>query len=320
MSALPAGEQKTVGVLGGGQLGRMLAIEAHRLGYRVLTLDPGQGGPTAQVAAGEHNAPYHDQAAAIAFAEACDVVTFEFENVPSETLDAIAATTPVHPSPTVLGICRHRQLEKAFLKDNGFPIGEVLPASTADEVTAACQQLGRPCILKTATFGYDGKGQVRLEEGDDERQAWAALGSPPAVVEALVPFARELSVVVARNAGGDIATYPVFENEHARHILDVTTCPARISAEDADHARALAAGIAKAIDLVGVLCVELFQLEGGELLVNELAPRPHNSGHLTLDACATSQFEQQLRAIAGLPLGDTSLHKPAVMVNLLGNL
>ncbi|MDC0741962.1 5-(carboxyamino)imidazole ribonucleotide synthase [Polyangium mundeleinium] len=311
---------RTVGILGGGQLGRMFAIAARRMGYRVHALDPSQDGPAGQVADVEVVAPYEDVDAARRFAEAVDVVTFEFENVPSETLAAVAERRPVYPSPAVLDTCRHRLREKRFLAKGGFPVAGFAEIRTEDELRAALVRLGTPAILKTAEFGYDGKGQVRIDAPESAGRAFQALGGKLGVLEAFVPFACELSVVVARSHEGDIVPFEVAENRHARHILDVSLAPAGVPAAARARATEVASDIAKAIDLVGVLGVEMFYLPNGDIVVNELAPRPHNSGHYTFDACVTSQFEQQLRAVCGLPLGEPTLLRPAAMANLLGDL
>jgi 5-(carboxyamino)imidazole ribonucleotide synthase len=311
---------RTIGLLGGGQLGRMFAICARRMGYRVHAFDPTADCPAGQVADVEVNAPYEDVAAALDFARKVDVVTFEFENVPAETLEAVAGVVPVHPSPLVLDTCRHRVREKAFLVRNHFPLAAFVAVDGPAALAEATRAVGLPAILKSADYGYDGKGQVRIEAGDDLAAAWARMGGQSGVVEALVRFEREISVLVARGADGEVVVYPPAENRHERHILDVSVVPARIPPELARKAEALAIDIARALDLRGLLCVELFVVDG-DLLVNELAPRPHNSGHWTFDAAVTSQFEQQLRAVCGLPLGDPSLLAPAVaMANLLGDL
>jgi 5-(carboxyamino)imidazole ribonucleotide synthase len=309
-----------IGVLGGGQLGRMFAIAARRLGYRVHSFDPTHNGPTGQVADEEVIAAYDDQGAARRFAAGVDVVTFEFENIPAETLSAIAQTRPVHPSPEVLHICRHRLREKEFLVRHGFPVAHYRAVDSALELACAIEVLGTPAILKTADFGYDGKGQVRLDRGAVAEEAWAAMGRPVGVVEAFVPFVRELSVIAARTGTGQILCFPPAENVHRHHILDVTTVPGDLSPSTAQRAKELASAITEALGVVGLLAVEMFELAGGEVLVNELAPRPHNSGHFSFDACVTSQFEQQLRAVCGLPLGAVDLLRPAAMANLLGEL
>ena len=316
---------QTIGLLGGGQLGRMFGIAARRMGYHVHTLDPTMDCPAGQIADVEINRPYDDIDAARNFANRVDVVTFEFENVPAETLAAIEGITPVHPSPFVLDTCRHRLREKAFLQDRGFPHAAWREVSGAADVAAAARAFGGG-ILKTALFGYDGKGQRTLGAGITTAQAeaaWTAMNQPSAVVEKIVPFDRELSVIVARSAGGEIRTFPVCENDHVNHILDVTEMPpfpSNVPPAITAEAVALAEQLARDLNLVGLLAVEMFMVGNG-LLINELAPRPHNSGHATVDACVTSQFEQQLRAVCGLPLGSTEMTTPAAsMANLLGDL
>lgn len=314
---LPGG---TIGILGGGQLGRMFAIAARRMGYRVHALDPVQDGPAGQVADVEWVAPYEDVEVARKFAAAVDVVTFEFENVPAETLAAVAELRPVFPSPSVLDTCRHRLREKEFLKRNGFPLAAFNPVRSPDELRAALKSLQTPAILKTAEFGYDGKGQVRIDDASLADEAFARMGRSLGVLEAFVPFSCELSVVVARSRAGDVVPFEVAENRHEKHVLDVSLAPARVPAETRARARDLACAVAQALDVVGVLGVEMFHLPNGDLVVNELAPRPHNSGHFSFDACVTSQFEQQLRAACGLPLGDPTLLRPVAMANLMGEL
>ena len=310
-----------VGVLGSGQLGRMFAIAARRMGYRVHVLSPDDDTPAGQVADVEVRAPYEDSDAIRRFARGVSAVTFEFENVPSSAADAAAEIVPVRPRGSVLHIAQHRLREKTFLSDHGFPVTPFARSTSAEETASAAARLGFPCVLKTAGFGYDGKGQIKLTAPRDVPAAWAKLGATEAVLEAFVDFEREVSVVAARGADGSFAHHGVFENRHARHILDVTTAPADVLPETADRAAEIARGILETLDVVGVLCVEFFLLRDGRtLLVNELAPRPHNSGHLTFDASVTCQFEQQLRAVCGLPLGDPSLLKPAAMANLLGDL
>lgn len=309
---------KTIGILGGGQLGRMFAIAARRLGYRVHALDPATDCPAGQVADLEINARYDDLPAARAFASAVDVVTFEFENVPADTLAEIEQIRPVRPSPFVLETTRHRLREKDFLSGAGFPVAPYRAIRSGDDLRRAVAELGTPCILKTAEFGYDGKGQVKITDPGQVESAHAQLKGALGVLEGFVQFDREISVIVARTDDGHTRCFTPLENVHRNHILDVTT-----TLPTADPlfstAQRLAEQIAGAIGLVGVLCVEMFA-RGDELIVNELAPRPHNSGHLTIDACVTCQFEQQLRAVCGLPLGDPSLQVPAAaMANLLGD-
>ncbi len=309
---------QTVGIVGGGQLGRMFAIAARRMGYRVHALDPTLDAPAGQVADVEVIAPYDDIDAARRFARQVDVVTFEFENIPTATLRAIAEERPVHPSPEVLDVCRHRLREKEFLRKACFPVAAYRPVANVDELRKAVADLGTPSILKTADFGYDGKGQTRIDRVDQIDAAWANLGRPLGVLEAFVPFSQEISVICARGADGRRMCFGPAENVHARHILDVTTVPANISPRLSMRAIELAEAIADALSVVGLLTVEMFVV-GDDLIVNELAPRPHNSGHYSFDACLTSQFEQQLRAVCGLPLGDGRLLQPAAMANLLGD-
>ncbi len=300
----------------------MFAIAARRMGYRVHAFDPTHDCPTGQVADHEVNAAYDDVDAAVRFANAVDLVTFEFENVPSQTLAAIEKIRPVYPSPFVLDTTRHRIKEKEFLSASGFPVAPYRAVRNAEELNRAIADLGTPCILKTAEFGYDGKGQSRIDSADQAASAWAKLNCPLGVLEGFVKFDREISVIVARNIQNDVRAFDVFENVHRNHILDVTTVSGKPSAglpwALQERAIVLARQIAQKIDLVGLLCVEMF-VAGNEVIVNELAPRPHNSGHVTFDACVTSQFEQQLRAVCGLPLGDTTLMRPAAMANLLGD-
>lgn len=309
-----------LGVLGGGQLGRMFAIAARRMGYRVHTFSPEGDTPTGQVADVEVTASYDDLAALRAFARQVDVVTFEFENVPMAAIDAIEALVPVRPSGVALHTAQQRVREKTFLADHGFPTATFARASTFDELQEAVARVGSPSIVKTTAFGYDGKGQHRVTTPADVERAWAAIGRQEAVVEQFVSLRAEISVVAARGLGGEIAEYPPFENRHLNHILDVTTVPAAIPPALSVRAIEITRAILEELQYVGVLCVEFFVTTDGELLVNELAPRPHNSGHLTVDAAVTSQFEQQVRAICGMALGSTELLRPAAMANLLGDL
>ncbi len=310
----------TIGVLGSGQLGRMLALAARRMGYRVATFSPDRDSPTGQVADRELVAAYDDLDAIVEFGRAVAVVTFEFENIPAATVEALAAVRAVHPSGAVLYTTQNRLREKTFLTRAGFPVVPFRAVHSAADLAAALAALGTPAVLKTAGFGYDGKGQARIDRPEDAADALAALGGQPAVLEAFVDFATEVSVVAARTAAGAVVDYGVIENTHVHHILDVSVAPARVPPALATEAAALARGVLEALDVVGVLCVEFFVTRDGRLLVNELAPRPHNSGHLTVDACVTSQFEQQLRAVCGLPLGAPTQVRPAAMANLLGDL
>ncbi len=309
----------TLGVMGSGQLGRMFALAARRMGYRVHTFSPESDTPTGQVADREVAASYYDEAAVRNFARGISVLTFEFENVPSRTIEWAAEHCPVRPSGRILHTCQHRLREKEFLAGAGLPVAPFRKIENAAELAAAAEEVGLPGVLKTAAFGYDGKGQRKLQPGDDLAAAWEPFAGQPAVLEKFITFEREISVLVARGLDGSMATWPVCENEHANHILDVTLCPARIPESVAVAARTLAERVAVSLDLVGVLAVELFLLADGQIIINELAPRPHNSGHASFDASLTSQFEQQVRAICGLPLGGTESLRPAAMANLLGD-
>ena len=321
MAILPGA---TIGVLGSGQLGRMFALSARKMGYRVHTLSPDRDTPTGQVADVEIVAPYEDLGAVRAFAREVQAVTFEFENVPAATATAAAEHAPVRPSGGVLHVTQNRLREKGFLAEHGFPVAPFVPVRSAEDLIAALDSLGCPAVLKTAGWGYDGKGQAVIRGAEEAPAAWAALGfgaaGGEAILEAFVDFTLELSVVAARGTDGAFASWGALENHHSRHVLDLTVAPARVPAEVAARAVDLAREILAALDVVGVLCVEMFLARDGRLLVNELAPRPHNSGHLTFDAAVTGQFEQQLRAVCELPLGATDLYRPAAMANLLGDL
>ena len=309
----------TLGVMGSGQLGRMFAIAARRMGYRVHTFSPDSDTPTGQVADIETAAAYDDEAKVREFAKSVAVLTFEFENVPSRTVEWAAEHCPVRPSGKVLHICQHRLREKDFLAGAGIPVAPFRKIESAAQLSAAAAEIGLPGVLKTAAFGYDGKGQRKLKPGDDLAETWRAFEGQPAVLEKFIAFEREISVIVARGIDGSMTTWPVCENAHANHILDVTLCPARLPAPVADRADDIARSIALALELTGVLAVEMFLMSDGGIVVNELAPRPHNSGHFSFDASVTSQFEQQVRAVCGLPLGSTESLRPAAMANLLGD-
>jgi 5-(carboxyamino)imidazole ribonucleotide synthase len=307
-----------IGIVGGGQLGRMIALAAARLGYRCHILAPEPDGPAAQVTSLATVARYDDAAALERFAASVDVVTLEFENLPVEALVTLARARPVHPSPSVLAICQDRREEKAFLDRIGAPITPYASVDDAGSLERALAGLGRPTILKTARLGYDGKGQVRIDAGTDLEAARAAATAVPCVLEGWIDFEREISVITARGRDGAKVSYVPVENRHRDGILVQTIAPAPIPADLADRAQALAEKIAAELDLVGLLAVEMFVTRDGRLLVNELAPRPHNSGHWTIDACAVSQFEQLVRAVCGLPLGEARRFADAVMDNLLG--
>jgi len=310
----------SIGVLGSGQLGRMFAIAARRMGYRVHVFSPESDTPTGQVADVEVSAPYEDLDAVRQFSRTVEVVTFEFENVPADTAAAAAECVDVRPAGRVLHITQNREREKRFLAEAGLPVPQFEAVRSPVERDNAIARLGCPAVLKTARFGYDGKGQARVETPAGAAAAWDAIGGQDAVLEEHIDFACELSVVAARGLDGAMATYGAVENRHARHILDITIAPAAVPPDVGRRAVDLAYGVLEALDVVGVLCVELFLSRDGRLLINELAPRSHNSGHFTVDASVTSQFEQQLRAVCGLPLGSTAQMSPAAMANLLGDL
>lgn len=309
----------TIGVFGSGQLGRMFAIEARKMGYRVHTFSPESDTPTGQVADVETVAGYNDLYEVRTFAQSVDVVTFEFENVPSECVQAAAEFVDVFPRGEILHTTQNRLREKTFLSTNGFPVTPFRHIKTIEDLRTAVDELGMPCVLKTAGFGYDGKGQSKIRSGEDIEMAFAALKGNESVLEAFVDFEKEVSVVCARDQSGNFAHFGVIENEHSNHILDVSFAPAIVSPVVFTQAIEIARSVADTLDYVGTLCVEFFLTKDERLLINELAPRPHNSGHLTFDACLTSQFEQQLRAVCGLPLGSTGFHRPAAMANLLGD-
>ncbi|MDQ2746411.1 MAG: 5-(carboxyamino)imidazole ribonucleotide synthase [Acidobacteriota bacterium] len=310
----------TIGVFGSGQLGRMFAVEARKMGYRVHTFSPESDTPTGQIADFEIVAEYEDLDAVKKFAEAVDVVTFEFENVPFATVEKASEIVEVFPRGEVLHIAQHRLREKNFLSGNGFPVTVFRHIKTLGELKNAVAEIGAPAILKTAGFGYDGKGQARIKSVEDCETAFAEVGESEAVLEKFVDYEKEVSVVAARDFQGNFADYGVIENYHENHILDVSFAPAFVSENIKNEAIAIARGILETLEVIGVMAVEFFLTKDGKLLVNELAPRPHNSGHLTIDACVCSQFEQQLRAVCGLPLGSTEFYKPSAMANLLGDI
>jgi 5-(carboxyamino)imidazole ribonucleotide synthase len=308
-----------VGVIGGGQLGRMIALAARRMGIRTVIWTGGLEAPAVEVADEVIDLPFDDAIALKDFSGRVTVATVEFENIPSATLEAVAKCVPLHPSPRAITISQNREREKNFLRENHIPHTWFTVISNSTDLAAAMKELNGPGVLKTADFGYDGKGQIKLEGTEDPEKIWAAFDAPRGVLEAWVPFEKEISVMVARGADGEMVTYDAAENRHRHHILDVSIVPARVSPAVALEAAAIARRVAEALDYRGILGVEFFLKADGTLLVNETAPRPHNSGHHTLDACATSQFEQQLRAVIGLPLGSTRLLSPVVMLNLLGD-
>ena len=310
----------TVGILGSGQLGRMFAIAARRMGYRVHTFSPDTDTPTGQVADLEIVAPYEDLDAVRRFARQVRVVTFEFENVPAETAAAAAESTQVRPRGEVLHTTQNRLREKNFLASNGFPLAPFRPVRSLEDITSGLAEIGPKAILKTAGFGYDGKGQIKIHALSAAEEAWRRMNGQECVLESWIEFEKEVSVVAVRGVDGSFVHYGVVENDHKNHILDLTRAPGRVSPELAAEAVEIARAVLEKLEVVGVLCVEFFVTTSGKLLINELAPRPHNSGHFTFDACVTSQFEQQLRAACGLPLGSTELLRPAAMSNLMGDL
>jgi 5-(carboxyamino)imidazole ribonucleotide synthase len=309
-----------IGVVGGGQLGRMLMLAGRNLGYRFVVLDPDPNCPGAAVADRQICATFTDESALLDLVQSCDVVTYEFEGLPVESMRWIETTKPLRPSANVLSICQNRYREKQFLKDNGLPHVPFAVVHNAAELQSAILEIGLPCVLKTAYFGYDGKGQVKIDRQDvDYASLFDSLGVPTAILEAWVPHEAECSLMVSRRPDGVSACFPVAENEHRRHILHRTVVPARLSNKVQELAEALAMRIAGLLQLEGTLGVEFFVMEGERLLVNEMAPRPHNSGHYSMDASITSQFEQSIRAICGLPLGSTDLRQAVVMLNLMGD-
>lgn len=305
----------TIGILGSGQLGRMFAMSARRLGYHIHVFSPDKHSPAGQIADKESVGDYDDLDAIKAFAKKVDVVTLEFENIPVAAAEKAEKHAPLRPGPNVLHTTQHRLREKTFLKNNNFPVTHFI--AIEDKLP---EDATFPAILKTAGFGYDGKGQFKVNSNEELAAAWDKLDKQPCVLEAFVPFERELSVVAARGLDGAFAHYGVLENAHANHILDITTAPALIPAKAYKDAIEITEGIFKKLDIIGTTCVEFFYKSDGTIIVNEIAPRPHNSGHLTIDACTTSQFEQQLRAVCGLPLGSADFQSPAAMANLLGDL
>ncbi|MBT5374487.1 MAG: 5-(carboxyamino)imidazole ribonucleotide synthase [Rhodospirillaceae bacterium] len=309
----------TIGIIGGGQLGRMTALAAANLGYRSHIFCPQEASPGRQVATTATTADYTDSAALAAFADSVDVVTFEFENIPHESVRLLAEHVPVRPHWQCLHVAQDRLREKDFLIATGAVTAAYRAVASPDELESALQEIGRPAVLKSARFGYDGKGQVKIGPETDIPAAWIEMGSDLGILEAFVDFQMEISVVLARGVDGACAAFDPVENRHKNHILDVTIAPAAISPALADEAKALAIKIANALDFVGLLAVEMFVTSDGHLLINEIAPRPHNSGHWTIDACRTSQFEQFVRAVCGLPLGSPERDFDAVMTNLIGD-
>jgi 5-(carboxyamino)imidazole ribonucleotide synthase len=308
----------TIGIVGDGQLGRMIAMAAARLGYRTHVFATEPDAPAVQVCTAATVGSFDDMAAVAGFAASIDVATCEFENVPAAALHRVAAERPVLPRPEILEITQDRLREKNFLRSIGVATTDFREIPDEPALVRAAAELGLPSVLKTVRFGYDGKGQVMLTPEIGAAEAWRRMGGPRGILEGFVDFACEISVIIARTGDGEVATFPPVENRHVAHILDTTIAPALVAPETAAAAERIAQHIAAQLDLVGVLAVEMFVTRSGAVLVNELAARPHNSGHWTIDACMTSQFEQLVRAICGLPLGSTERHSDAVMTNLIG--
>lgn len=309
----------TVGILGGGQLGRMLAQAAHGLGVKAVILCPEDDSPAGQVADRVIQAPYKSEDALKELAEACDAVTYEFENIPSTAVQFISKHVPVRPGVAALKTSQNRIVEKNFLAEIGVQTTAFTPILELDDVLNASKRLGLPAVLKTRRLGYDGKGQAMIRSSDGIGEAWQKLMGQPAIFESFVDFTRELSIICARGIRRDMVFYPVVENAHRDHILHQTTAPAELSERVRNEAEDIAREIARGLDYVGVLTVELFETQDGGLLVNEIAPRVHNSGHWTIEACQTSQFENHIRAVLGMPLGPTTLNHSALMTNLIGD-
>jgi 5-(carboxyamino)imidazole ribonucleotide synthase len=312
----------TIGILGGGQLGRMLALAAAHYGLKTHVYTPEADSPAFDIAAHNTCAPYDDEGALIRFAKACDVVTYEFENVPRRSAEIVGSFAPLFPDSDALATTQDRLSEKAFVARLGIGTAPFLPVATEQEFHQALDQIGRPAVLKTRRFGYDGKGQIMIRPDSDAGEAWGAMHHAPCILEGFVPFEKEVSVVAARASGGAFAAYDVCANTHRNHILDTTCVPAGISAAAEAEALAIARRIADALDYVGVLTVEMFLVNDGaaeRVVVNEIAPRVHNSGHWTIEGAVTSQFEQHVRAICGWPLGSSRRFGRAEMHNLIGD-
>jgi 5-(carboxyamino)imidazole ribonucleotide synthase len=313
---LPPGS--VIGILGGGQLGRMLAQSASRLGFDTHIFDPAPNCPAARVAARSWAAPWDDEGAVEHFASKCDAMTFEFENIPAAALAAAESKAPVRPGKKSLELTQDRLIEKRFIRETGCQTVDFVEVNSIEDLEGGISRLGRPSILKTRRFGYDGKGQIVIREDTDLSAAWRAIGEQPAILEAFSPFQRELSIVAARAADGEMAIYPLAENSHEGGILRISKAPAHVEPSTENEAIKIARAIGEGLSHIGVFAVELFDV-GGYLIVNEIAPRVHNTGHWTMDACACSQFEQHIRAIAGWPLGATTPHSACEMTNLIGD-
>jgi len=312
--------EATLGVLGGGQLGRMFTIAARTMGYRVVVLDPDANSPAAELANEHICAAFDDHAALEKMGRACAVITTEFENVPAESLNFLAKFCPVRPSAKAVAIAQNRIREKTFLRDSGFETAAFAPINSIDEIVPALKKVGPSALLKISQFGYDGKGQASVNTLSEAIAAFEQMGRKPCVLEQRLNLKTEISVVVARSVNGETVAYPAAENSHVNGILDISVVPAQVSEKLAQQATRDACAVADKLDYCGVMAVEFFVVENDRLLINEIAPRPHNSGHYTMDACLTSQFDQQVRAMCGLPLGDARLLAPVAMVNILGDI
>jgi 5-(carboxyamino)imidazole ribonucleotide synthase len=310
----------SLGVLGGGQLGRMFAMAAVQMGYRVVAFTPEKDAPITQVCPKTYCAPFEDEGALKAFASEVDAVTIEFENIPTSALQFLENHTRVRPGSEVLYVTQNRAREKNFLFQKKLPLVPYFPVESLEQMLESLKKLGYPCVVKTAGFGYDGKGQYMVKSEPDAQRVFQALGGQPAVIEKFFELDKELSVIGARSESGDFVAYGPIENQHSHHILDLSLAPARINFGVAEEAIDITRTIMDSLQVVGLLCVEFFYTHDEQLLINELAPRPHNSGHLSIEACPTSQFEQQVRALTGMPLGTTETEKGAAMANLLGDL
>ncbi|KQW79587.1 5-(carboxyamino)imidazole ribonucleotide synthase [Brevundimonas sp. Root1279] len=320
MTTLPLPPGSTIGILGGGQLGRMLSQAASRLGFNVVILDPEENSPAGRVSQGQIIAAYDDLTALGVLGQTCQAVTFEFENVPASSVERLVrGGAVVAPGPRALAVAQDRVEEKTFLNGVGATTVDFAQVDNLDDLLAGLERLGTPALLKTRREGYDGKGQVWIRSAEMAADAWSSIGERPAILEARADFTRELSVIAARGRDGEIAVYPLGENVHAGGVLKTTTAPAQVDLKTSDRAAAIARAILDGLDYVGVLGVELFDLGDGVLLVNEIAPRVHNTGHWTQDGCVCDQFEQHIRAVAGWPLGPTTAHFQVEMTNLLGD-
>lgn len=316
---MPNLDSQVLGVIGGGQLGRMLLMAAREMNINSVVWTGGHEAPAIEIANHIIDKPFDDDAALEEFCATATIATVEFENIPVSTLEGVVARIPLHPSPQAVGICQNREREKTFLKDKGIPCADFEMVASAEDLAGAMERIG-PGMLKTADFGYDGSGQIRVKVGDDSANVWEQFDAPRGVYEQWIAYEREVSVMVARGVDGECVCYPLAENRHREQILDLTLVPAQVNDSVAAQAKEIAKKIAEAMDYRGIMGVECFLMADGQLLVNEMAPRPHNSGHYTMEACIHSQFDQQLRAVMGLPLGSTRLLSPVVMLNLLGDL